>query len=333
MAVNDFVESSGYMRVLEKRILTSDGLDRLLDAPSAADALKVLSQNSVYDFSALQTTEEYEQVIEDSLVSMYNEMYIIADGSKIMDIPAAKYDYHNIKVAVKAKYLKGEYNHLLMGVTKLSPASVYDYVTKGTGAEELPEHIRLTADEAAEIFESTNNPQDVDVFIDKMMYAYMLSVCKQLNLEMATDYVQKSIDYFNLKTFLRIKDMLKGRRFLQNSLIPGGFIPESMYLENYDKTPEDFSVMLYYRHFGTLVKAAVESYEQSGNFSDLERRLDDALTEHLRASKYLAFGAELILSYIYARENEMRQIRIILSGKINSVRGEILKERLRENYA
>jgi V/A-type H+-transporting ATPase subunit C len=166
-----------------------------------------------------------------------------------------------------------------------------------------------------------------------MMYAYMLSVCKQLNLEMATDYVQKSIDYFNLKTFLRIKDMLKGRRFLQNSLIPGGFIPESMYLENYDKTPEDFSVMLYYRHFGTLVKAAVESYEQSGNFSDLERRLDDALTEHLRASKYLAFGAELILSYIYARENEMRQIRIILSGKINSVRGEILKERLRENYA
>jgi len=41
---------------------------------------------------------------------------------------------------------------------------------------------------------------------------------------------------------------------------------------------------------------------------------------------------EPMVAYIYARETEVKTVRIIMSGKINGIEADIIKERLRDAY-
>jgi len=333
LSANEFIEVSGYLRVLENKILKTDTMEIVLNVATPQDALKQLSQNSIYDFTALNDVEEYESVLDDSLASLYSEMYALAGESKIVELAAAKYDYHNVKVAVKSKCLGETQNHLLMRFTQVSPETICEYAQYGKKADELPEHICVAVCAATHAFEVSKKPQDIDLAADINMYCHMLDICKELGIEFATDYVRESIDYFNLKAFLRVRDMQKGLRFLRDITIPGGLVDPSLFAQYYDRTLDELADKLYYQHFGDIVKNAIENCGPNETFSDLERRLDNALIQKARSSKYLAYGPELILSYIFARENEMQQIRIIMSGKINNVSTQVLRGRLRENYA
>jgi V/A-type H+-transporting ATPase subunit C len=52
----------------------------------------------------------------------------------------------------------------------------------------------------------------------------------------------------------------------------------------------------------------------------------------IRDAKYVTFGPEPILAYIYAKESEIKNLRIIMVGKINNIPSEVIRERLREVY-
>jgi len=52
----------------------------------------------------------------------------------------------------------------------------------------------------------------------------------------------------------------------------------------------------------------------------------------MKDAKYVSFGPEPVIAYIFAKENEIKLIRIIMVGKINGIDGEVIRERLRENY-
>ena len=41
---------------------------------------------------------------------------------------------------------------------------------------------------------------------------------------------------------------------------------------------------------------------------------------------------EPIVAYIYAKQTEIKNIRIILTGKLNNINSKTIKERLRESY-
>ena len=54
--------------------------------------------------------------------------------------------------------------------------------------------------------------------------------------------------------------------------------------------------------------------------------------EYIKKAKLLCFGFEPILAFLIGKEYELQAVRIILSGKINGVPVEIIKERLRDMY-
>ena len=52
----------------------------------------------------------------------------------------------------------------------------------------------------------------------------------------------------------------------------------------------------------------------------------------MKSGKLVTFGPERILSYIYAKETEIKIIRIIMVGKLNNIAEEVIRERLRYIY-
>lgn len=314
--------------------MNGENIGRLIDAPSASEVLKTLSQNSGYDFSGISKTDEYEMVLRDELKRTYDLLYKLSasnDHRDIIDIPASKYDFHNIKVAVKSKYLNKKYDYLYYNITDISPEAIADYAVNDKN--NLPEYIIDAAAAADSAYSETKNPRSIDIVVDKRMFSHMLDLCTGLDNDFVTEYVKKSIDIYNVRTLTRCKDTMQSVRFFDSCLADGGVIPKVFFTDNYNKTINDLESMFYYKYLGDIFSRAIPDYERKYNFSTLERLFDNYLLEHAKMTKYIAFGPEILFSYIIFKENEIRQIRIIMTCKSNNIPAETLRERLRDNYA
>jgi V/A-type H+-transporting ATPase subunit C len=126
--------------------------------------------------------------------------------------------------------------------------------------------------------------------------------------------------------------MKKPAAFVSGCVIPGGSVDESFYAANYNKAPSALAQSGFYKSFGAALKKGVEEFEKSGNFSQLERLLDNYLIGETKKAKYITYGPEIVYAYLFSKENEIRQVRILLAGKRNGIRPDALKERLRECY-
>jgi V/A-type H+-transporting ATPase subunit C len=54
--------------------------------------------------------------------------------------------------------------------------------------------------------------------------------------------------------------------------------------------------------------------------------------DYMKKAKFINLGPEPIVTYMYARETEIRNIRIILVGKLNKVSDNLIRERQRDSY-
>ena len=54
--------------------------------------------------------------------------------------------------------------------------------------------------------------------------------------------------------------------------------------------------------------------------------------DKIKEEKYNSFSAGPILAYFLARENEIKTVRIILTGKLNNLSDDFIRERLRKMY-
>ncbi|MDN6267350.1 MAG: V-type ATPase subunit, partial [Tetragenococcus koreensis] len=78
-----------------------------------------------------------------------------------------------------------------------------------------------------------------------------------------------------------------------------------------------------------------DSYDeitQNKKLTNLDLNKDNFLMRRLKEEKTVPFGPQAILGYLYAKEVEIKNLRMILVGKINKIPEETLQERVRESY-
>jgi V/A-type H+-transporting ATPase subunit C len=325
----DYAEAVGVLRELEKTLVSPEQWLRAVDAPDVSEALRYIGED--YDFAALRAPDAYEPLLQAKLAETYDKLYALSVQPEVVDILNQKYIFHNLKVLVKAAvsdYAKANSGLLLSAVAKITPETM-----RGGEKAGCPEYVLNAWKAMAEAYEQANSdPQAIDMEGDRRMFARMLELAEALGNEFILRYARMSVDLYNLKLLMRVKNMQKGPRFLQDALIPGGETGDDVMRDAYDKTFDVIAAKCYYKYYGEAVKQAEESYAKTKDFSALEKLTDDLLTKHIAGAKYVAFGPEPLFAYIIARENEIRQIRILLTCKINQISDETLRERLRDLY-
>ena len=76
--------------------------------------------------------------------------------------------------------------------------------------------------------------------------------------------------------------------------------------------------------------AAADALRESP--SAFECWCDNYLIDMIRPQKYNAFSVGPLVAYVLARENEIKTVGIILSGKENGLSDDSIRERIREMY-
>ncbi|BFK80618.1 MULTISPECIES: V-type ATP synthase subunit C [Clostridium] len=320
------------LRVLETRLLDKAKIDRMIDGDSANEALKVLQESEYAGvMTGVKRPEDYEMVLARELKRVYELMYDASPVKSLVDIMGIKYDYHNIKVILKGMFLQKDFSHMLIPVGMMDVQTLKHSI-ENNNLGDLNETMKEGIIKAKEVFEETKDPQVIDIILDNTMFKEMREIAKQIDDKFVDKYVKVTIDSTNIKTLLRVKKQKKDKDFLEEVIIEGGEIDKDTLISMLHDAPENISNKLAFTDYGEMIKLGIEDFTKSGSVNELERLVDNYIMNMMKEAKYIPFGVEPLLAYIYAKETEIKIVRIIMVGKLNNISGEVIRERLRDIY-
>ena len=316
----DYLFISTYLHSRERDLLTAARMERMIEAPTAAEAAKVLGEIGYGEFSAA-SEGELSAVLAREQEKLFQDLYRFVPDRAVVDVFKVKYDYHNLKALLKARAMGMDGKRLLLDAGRVSAGELEKAVTEGDyGA--LPDALRRAAEEAAEVLGS-------DFVLDRAYYAEMLSAARDTGSGFLVRYVQASVDAANLRSAVRTLRMKKGADLLKRVLVEGGTVsPDSIQAAALSGSLEELFRPTQLRQAAELGTAAA----QGGSLTAFEKACDDAVTAVAAGAKSVPFGVEAVVSFLVAKEIEFTAVRIIMSSRMAGIDGDTIRERLREAY-
>lgn len=323
----DYLFISTYLRSRERNLLTAARMERMIDAPSAEEAAKVLQEIGYGEFSAA-SDRELSAALAQEREKLFEDLYRFVPDKAVVDVFKVKYDYHNMKALLKARAMDVDGAHLLLDAGRVPADKLTKIVMEGE-YDQLPPALASAAREAAEVLSATGDPQLGDFVLDRAYYAEMLSAAQATRSSFLVGYVRATIDAANLRSAVRTLRMQKGGDFLRRVLFEGGTVKTDSILSAAlgGSLEEPFRT--------TELKAAAELGAEAvrgGSLTAFEKACDDAVTAFAAKAKGVPFGVEAVIGYLVAKEIEFTAVRIIMSSRMAGIGGDTIRERLREAY-
>ena len=332
MDLMDFTQIIPRIRVYETKLLDKAKIDRMIDSSSSKEALKVLQETEYANvMNNVKRAEDYEIILSSELKRVYALLYSIIPEKKLIDIMSLKYDYHNAKVFIKGKILKKDFSHMIIPIGIEDPVKL-KYAIDNEYFRDLNPIIREAIEVSLEDFISNKDPQRIDVIIDKYMFDAVSEISKEIKDDFLEKYIKSLIDLTNLKTLLRVKKQNKGRDFLEEVIIDGGSIDKDVLRGLLTDSVENIVSKLSHTDYAEMLREGIEEFTKTNSASLLEKLVDNYIMKLMKEAKFIPFGPEPVLAYVYAKETEIKVVRIIMVGKLNNIASEVIKERLRDIY-
>lgn len=329
----DYTQAVATMRVYEKRLLDSVRIERMTDAPSAEEVMKILQETEyARSMGSNKRPEDFEAVLTGELERVYREIYALSKDQGLIALLSLKYDYQNLKALVKASVMEGETIPLLQDMGTIPSHELRSNFESDNLVDYSP-FIQMAAQRALEDFSKNRDPQRIDMLIDQTYFAHLSQIIgERRDVELIGDYVAYEIDKFNLLGLMRAKKQGKEPRFMEDLLASGGEIPRedllAMFGESYDNIVRKF------RNYkiGPALKRGMDAFSATGRLGEMERQMENGLIAIVKPAKQVVFGPEPLFAYVVAKERENKLLRIIMVSKINNIQPDRIRERLRDIY-
>ena len=324
----DYLFSSARIKYLEQKLLSRDKLERMSNAKSPEEALKLLSE-----FGWPEISKPTMAAVEEALASRRNEAFALvrnmAPEKRLTDIFFIKYDYHNLKTLLKSE-ATGENPDSLLIESGMFPCRHLKIMLQEDKYPGMNKNMIGSIAEARDVLARTQDPQLLDMIFDKAMYTDMLGIVNSLKFNFLKNYVVLLIDSVNLRTYVRSRRMGKGYEMLRYALVQGGTVSVSRLLE--DVSTDVIESVFYYSPLAVAAQAGAQALRGEKSLYNMDLTCDNVLLKYLKTAKYIAFGAEPLIGYLAAVEAELTSIRTVIAGRIAGLSAETIIERLRETY-
>lgn len=312
---------------MENRLLTRERMERMLDARTDDEAAKILTECGYGEIAQL-TPSALDEVLAEAREATYQDLSDAVPNPGLVDVFRIKYDYHNAKVLIKSQAMGTDPGRLLVQGGRFAPDDLRERYLKDELGSYPPAFQNAVAG-AKEALAALADPQASDIILDRAYYEEMIAAAKATRSDFLLGYVRLSIDVANLRSAVRAARMERGADFLSRVLVPGGNVPlDRITLAKPSELPALFS--------GPMSEAANLGAELcapgSGRLTAFERQCDNVLMGYLAQARRVPFGDQPVIGYLYAKESEFTAIRIILSGRMEGLEADTIRERLRDAY-
>ncbi|MEG0829279.1 MAG: V-type ATPase subunit [Anaerovoracaceae bacterium] len=324
-----YLHAAARVSSLENQLITQQELVKAIEAPSAEEAYKGLSNKELFKGFALK---EYEAAFEKNLKESYALIEKITNGLGLTNIFRYPSDGHNLKVLVKAKEAGGDFSYLFKHDGTV-PLEVLQAELDNEKFDKLPRALGEAALQAMDQLAKTKDAQTVDLTVDKVVIKLMVEKAEEIGNPLLTQYVKAKVDLININTALRLIGMKKDAYEVRSIFCPGGTLSPRDIEENYSSGYEGINKLIDKAGHGKRLLASVNAIKQGETITAFEQNLDGCFKDLLSRSRIIPFGIEPIIGYLYLKDREIRATRMVLASKVFDIPKEQIGERLRYIYA
>ena len=339
---DNFAYSVGRIRSLESNLLSADEVERMVDAPDAKEAYRILNELD-YASHVGEDPENFQEVINAGLIDVKELLCKICPHKEILNLLWYRYDFHNIKTLLKGKlYGKGldEVEEYLMNLGLIETDRLKDYIYEGNkdaGFKLINENdereIKEGIQEAIKLYEDNDqDPQLVDLVLDRVYFTLVNELVEGYENDFLNDFINLNIDINNIKTFIRLKLQDRPATLLASGVIAGGGLEPSRFTDTYPEELSQFANSMAVTDYGDLIQNGIDSYEKNKSLIDLEKELENLQVEFIKKAKLVSFGPEPLLGFFWAKKNNAQIIRMIMLNKLAKTNPEIIRTKLRNLY-
>lgn len=318
----DYAYIIGRLRALETRLPTVNIVERMIEAGSAEESFRVLNDLTFVSGSIGEHgVEDFQIVLTKATQKMIRLLAKMSPSSDINPFLWLKYDFHNLKITLKARLAGHGYadvSHALIDLGTLTPEAWELFILEGK-IPPLTQEMQNTIKEASSQYEKTSDPRMVDQIVDKHYLEEVLSMAKAFKSPLTMGYVQRLIDLTNLKTFIRCKELKKDQAYFEAVLLHGGRVALSVLIENYSKGYEELKQVLERKMHSEELATSLDEFLKSKTFLSVEKKASQLLQHYMEESKKMSFGPEPVFAFFWKFENHMQILRTILVGKLNQL--------------
>jgi len=308
-----YIYSLGRVKELEKSLLTTSNIDRMLESD---DPFAVLRSIGFF-----KSSEEHEDGTEVAEIFRYERVHnravlheLIAD-SPLEDIFLLPYDIHNLKLLLKGKLTgnsagkewaleEGKYPKQTL------IEAVYDDVSS-----ELPGAIVDDIRNLTEALQNSTQFSSVDYCFDRRLRALQLEIAHNAKNMFVIDYLRRLSDVQNISTIIRRKTHELGRDNLKDTLLEGGTLDLGFLEKVYDSGWESMATAFKPTDHSKWVADALAQIERSNFPAILDTCGAQYLIEFLHTARQHTFGIGQILAFHIIRDLELKVVRTLWIGK------------------
>jgi len=320
-----YVYSASRLNTLGTELLSQTDMDRLMVAAPGAELAQALKETYLAPYVLQVPNEDVAEAIEATLVEAKKLIHRIAPEGDLFRVLWVQYDIHNLRVFAKAAKTGKSFDEVETFTSKrgiYTPAYLHAHAVDGT-----LNRLQIdwqTAYDAAMRHVEAGELDKVDGVFDELLFTTIKQTAQRHGDAFIKRYVAAVIDTYNCKATLR--RLRLGIATMQPEFVSGGTFAASE-LASADAVTAAFET-LSPGFFGS----AIESYNQSGNTSELDAQIDDYLVTITRSAAVDVFSsASLVLYYLRARQ-AATNIRTIVVGRNSGMSTESIKANLRTAY-
>ena len=324
MKQKDFTYAVARIRSKELGLLSAQHMEQLIGSKSCEEALHFLADKG---WGSPDEPLEPERLLAGERDRTWQTVEEMVDDPAVFDTLRVADDFHNLKAAVK---------QLCTG-SRLPPERLYvkggrldpERIRKAVNAkdfDQLPGRMSEAGRSAYETLVQTGDGQLCDVILDRAALEDMLSEGKASGSEVLNDYAVLTAASADIRIAVRSARTGKSLDFVRRALAPCPTLDTEALAHAAVAGPAAVAEYLQ----GTDYAEAASALQESP--AAFERWCDDLVIRRLQPQKYNPFTVGPLAAYILARQNEIKCVRMVLSGKQSGLSESAIRERMREMY-
>ena len=333
MANDTYLFSTGAIREVEKKLFDLNAMVRMIDAPSVDQSFKIFNELSYADeLLEMVSPEQYREVLAHDLKQVVDFLRLISPNQAIIELILAYYNFYNLKKIFKAKYYNIEDVKFLYDLGTIPPEKLLEIILKQNTKITLPDEYQSLLNQALKELEQNHAAHAIDSYFDKQYFIFLYQKSLELKDNSLIKIIKYQIDVANIKIIIRSKLLNRNPEDIKDNIIPSGDINVNELGKVYSKEMTDIIKIISDNFTDRDLVKEFNTFLEHNNLWQLEKVLDNYLIKLIKEIRMKSEESAAMYAYFLAKKNAIRNIRIIIAGKINKISSKEIKESVRDLY-
>jgi V/A-type H+-transporting ATPase subunit C len=322
----DYLYTSARIRAVENTMVGREKLTALIELKTVDEIIAALLSLGFVEKASNNGTLDTEAMLLDYFKKGLNTVAESTPDTSLSLPICYPYDNHNIKAYLKCKKRSVPPDDMMIDMGSISLPALTEALDAGR-YDILPPNMAHAIPEALEAYAKTNDPREIDFFLDRATFADMAASVE--HLPFVRGIIAIKADLTNVLICERVTRLASPElapALFAKAAVPGGTLSLAFFSPLWEEgAPSLFSLLS-----STPYHAILQ--ENDPSLTATELAADNYLTAALSEAKRIPFGAEVPFAYLMALDASVKNLRLLLACKQAGLPSTDIRLKVRDCY-